>query len=82
VHHLLRTAMAGVFWVLSPAVSAEPVTISFLHTNDVYEIVPQEAGGGFAPLMTVLKRERAAAAHSITTFGGDLFSPSILSGIT
>jgi 5'-nucleotidase / UDP-sugar diphosphatase len=82
VHHALRAAMAGVFWVLSPAVWAEPVTISFLHTNDVYEIAPQEAGGGFAPLMTVLKRERAAAAHSITTFGGDVFSPSILSGIT
>ena len=29
--------------------------------------------------MTLLKAERAAAEHSITTFGGDLISPSILS---
>ncbi|HYE92974.1 MAG TPA: 5'-nucleotidase C-terminal domain-containing protein, partial [Terriglobales bacterium] len=39
-------------------------------------------GGGFAPLMTLLRRERAAATHTVTTFGGDLFSPSILSSIT
>ena len=32
--------------------------------------------------MTLLKQERAAAAHSITTFGGDLISPSVLSGLT
>ena len=37
--------------------------------------------GGFAQLMTLLKKERAAAANSIvTTFGGDLLSPSIMSG--
>jgi 2',3'-cyclic-nucleotide 2'-phosphodiesterase (5'-nucleotidase family) len=32
--------------------------------------------------MTLLTQERAAAAHSITTFGGDLISPSVLSGLT
>ena len=31
---------------------------------------------------SLLKRERAAAEHSITTFGGDLISPSVLSGLT
>jgi 2',3'-cyclic-nucleotide 2'-phosphodiesterase (5'-nucleotidase family) len=29
-----------------------------------------------------LKRERAAAQHHITTFGGDLISPSLMSGLT
>ncbi len=61
---------------------AEPVRITVLHTNDVYEIAPQQGRGGLAELATLLQRERAAAAHSITTFGGDLISPSVLSGIT
>lgn len=61
---------------------AEPVTITFFHTNDVYEISPKNGKGGMAELMTLLKRERAAAEHSITTFGGDLISPSVMSGLT
>ena len=32
--------------------------------------------------MTLLQRERAASANTVTTFGGDLFSPSVLSGLT
>jgi 2',3'-cyclic-nucleotide 2'-phosphodiesterase (5'-nucleotidase family) len=63
--------------------AADVATITFLHTNDVYEIDPKEGeGGGMAPLMTALKRERAAADHSIVTFGGDLISPSVMSAIT
>ena len=61
---------------------AEPVTITVLHTNDVYEIAPREGRGGLAELATLLQQERAAAEHSITTFGGDLISPSVLSGLT
>ena len=38
--------------------------------------------GGFAELMTLLREERARADSSITTFGGDLLSPSVLSGVT
>lgn len=33
-------------------------------------------------MATLLKAERAGAEHSITTFGGDLISPSVLSGLT
>lgn len=61
---------------------AEPATITFLHTNDVYEIDADDEGGGMAPLMTALKQARAGAEHSITTFGGDLISPSVMSGLT
>ncbi len=74
--------LAGVIVVVSAAVQAEPTTITFLHFNDVYEIAPKRGKGGFAPLMTLLERERAASAHTITTFGGDLFSPSVMSGLT
>ncbi len=66
----------------SGAAAAAPVTITFLHSNDVYEIAPVDGQGGLAELMTLLKQERAKAAHSITTFGGDLISPSVMSGLT
>ncbi|WP_434620236.1 bifunctional metallophosphatase/5'-nucleotidase [Azospirillum sp. B2RO_4] len=56
--------------------------LTFLHVNDVYEIAPVKGQGGFGPLMTLLKRERAAAPDAITTVGGDFLSPSLLSGTT
>jgi 5'-nucleotidase / UDP-sugar diphosphatase len=68
-------------WLGGVAV-AEPVTITLLHTNDVYEIAPREGRGGLAELATLLQQERADAEHSITTFGGDMISPSVLSGLT
>lgn len=77
----LTTAIA-LFLALPFAASAEPTKITFLHTNDLYEISPQRGQGGFAELMTLLKAERAAAQFSITTFGGDLISPSVMSGLT
>lgn len=61
--------------------AAEPVTVTFLHFNDFYEISPKGGKGGFAPLMTPLEQERATAAHTITAFGGDLLIPSVLSGL-
>ena len=66
----------------SYAAGAAPTTITFLHTNDVYEISPKGGRGGLAELMTLLRGERARAEHSITTFGGDLISPSVMSGLT
>jgi 2',3'-cyclic-nucleotide 2'-phosphodiesterase (5'-nucleotidase family) len=61
---------------------AAPVTVTFLHTNDIYLIDQQDGHGGFPKLMTLLKQERAANPNAITTFGGDLFSPSVLSSFT
>ena len=76
----------AVLWALGLLIiggaRAEPVTITLLHTNDVYEIAPKDGRGGLAELMTLLGQERAAAPYSITTFGGDLISPSVLSGLT
>jgi 2',3'-cyclic-nucleotide 2'-phosphodiesterase (5'-nucleotidase family) len=73
-------AALALAWI-GPA-HAEPATITFLHTNDVYEIAPKDGQGGFAELATLLEQERASHAHTITTFGGDLISPSVLSGLT
>ncbi|MGF7177152.1 bifunctional metallophosphatase/5'-nucleotidase [Azospirillum doebereinerae] len=61
---------------------AQNGTLTFLHINDVYEIAPVNGEGGFAPLMTLLRRERAQDAAAVTTVGGDFLSPSLLLGVT
>ena len=67
---------------LAAQAMAEPVKITFLHTNDVYEISPKGGKGGLAELATLLGDERAGSANTITTFGGDLLSPSVMSGLS
>jgi len=78
----IRTVAIGVLMTLPLVAAAEPTKITFLHVNDVYEISAKRGQGGFAELMTLLRQERAAAEISITTFGGDLISPSVMSGLT
>ena len=76
-------SLLAVLLLLVPVASpAEATKITFLHVNDVNEMEPRRGAGGIAPLMTLLERERTASPHTITTFGGDLFSPSLLSGFT
>jgi len=92
MNYLTRTALirslpsalfaAGLILSLPGASQAEPETITFLHVNDVYEISPKGGVGGLGQLGALLKAERAAAKYTIMTLGGDLLSPSILSGMT
>ena len=81
---LLSSAGLGVLAVAldTGEALADQVTITLLHCNDVYEIAPVAGAGGFAPFMTLLAAERARNPYTITTFGGDLLSPSMLSGLT
>ncbi len=79
---VLLRVLAGVLVATSVAAWAEPATITFLHVNDVSEYESKRGIGGVAPLMTLLRRERAASGNTITTFGGDLFSPSLMSALT
>jgi 2',3'-cyclic-nucleotide 2'-phosphodiesterase (5'-nucleotidase family) len=81
---MLRRLLVALLLSLAVTVSAwaEPVRVTFLHISDLDSMQPDaERGGGVAEVMTVLARERAAAAHSLTTFGGDLISPSLMSGL-
>lgn len=67
---------------LAPAIAtAQSLNLTLLHINDVYEISPKRGKGGLAQLMTLLEQERARAGNHLTTFGGDLFSPSVMSGL-
>ena len=67
---------------LAGASAAQEARVTFLHLNDVYEISPRKGVGGLAELMTLLSEERERSPNTITTFGGDLLSPSVLSGLT
>ncbi len=81
---LLSSAGLGVLAVAldTGEALADQVTITLLHCNDVYEIAPVAGAGGFAPFMALLAAERARNPYTITTFGGDLLSPSLMSGLT
>lgn len=79
----LATLLGACCFVLAAgAAVAEPVRITFLHTNDVVALEPKDGRGGIAELATLLNRERQAAQYSVTTLGGDIVSPSVLSAIT
>jgi 2',3'-cyclic-nucleotide 2'-phosphodiesterase (5'-nucleotidase family) len=79
----LATLVAvAVILTLAASAFAQKETVTFLHLNDVYEISPKQGRGGFAPLMTLLREERAKAPGAITTLGGDLLGSSMMSGIT
>src|SRR5438309_8011854 len=61
---------------------AEPIKVTFLHLNDVYELAPEAGKGGLAQVDTLIRAERLRNINTIVTFGGDLLSPSFMSGLT
>ena len=67
---------------LAASAVAQSAKISFLHINDVYEFKAKRGVGGMAELQTLLKAERAKGHMTVTTLGGDLISPSVMSGLT
>ena len=74
--------VAAAFLLSAAGAFAQKLNLTLVHVNDVYEIAPIDGKGGFAPLMTLVKAERARNPNTIFTFGGDLISPSIMSGLT
>lgn len=82
---VLACALAVLAW--PPPVDAQrtarkvtPVTVTLVHLNDVYEILPVEGGksGGLARVATVIQRLKATRSPLVTTLGGDYLSPSAL----
>ncbi|WP_288902448.1 5'-nucleotidase C-terminal domain-containing protein [uncultured Sneathiella sp.] len=74
--------LAPVFLLFSVSVSAEPTKLTFLHFNDIYQLSGVKGNGGFAELSTLIKAEKQRSPNAIVTFGGDLISPSIMSGLS
>lgn len=60
---------------------AEPTRITFLHFNDLDRMLPADGQGGVAELATLVRQARERSDHAIVTFGGDLISPSLMSGL-
>lgn len=56
------------------------IHVTILHFNDIYEITPVSGGkeGGIARVATLRKQLLARNPNTITTLGGDLFSPSAI----
>jgi 2',3'-cyclic-nucleotide 2'-phosphodiesterase (5'-nucleotidase family) len=86
---LLRATVFGllaIFLILFPAVprarATDPIHVTFLHFNDVYELLPEAGKGGLAEVATIVRNQRARNINTIVTFGGDLLSPSFMSGLT
>ncbi|GAB4180521.1 MAG: 5'-nucleotidase C-terminal domain-containing protein [Thalassobaculales bacterium] len=68
---------------LTPAAlaqSAASTRITLIHFNDTDQMLPRDGWGGVAPAMTLIRKLRAENPNSILTFGGDMFSPSLMSG--
>ena len=70
--------------VLVPA-HAEPFTVTFIHVNDWDRMGGDNGRGGAARIAAAVKAERARAEAegglAVATFGGDMISPSVMSGI-
>ncbi|HYV88215.1 MAG TPA: bifunctional metallophosphatase/5'-nucleotidase, partial [Candidatus Polarisedimenticolia bacterium] len=62
--------------------AADPIHVTFLHFNDTYELMPEAGKGGLAEVATIVHNQRARNYNTIVTFGGDLLSPSFMSGLT
>jgi 5'-nucleotidase / UDP-sugar diphosphatase len=65
--------------------NAEPLTLTIVHVNDWDQMDGERGQGGAAKIASVVKDERARAEAdgglAVVTFGGDMISPSLLSGI-
>ncbi len=62
------------------APSVEPIDITILQLNDVYEIAPLEGGrvGGLARVGTLLAQLEAENPNTIAVMAGDFLSPSFI----
>lgn len=75
-----RIFMGFCFFVIASFLEAKTATFTILSFNDVYEIVADPKGrGGFAEMMTLIKKEKEDTDHCLTTVNGDFLSPCILS---
>lgn len=67
------------------ATHAAPLTVTFIHINDWDRMGGDGGRGGAARIAAAVKAERAraeaAGGLAVVTFGGDMISPSVMSGI-
>ena len=78
---LLRVASAAFLLLMATDAVAQPAPtkITLIHFNDTDQMSPRDGSGGVAPAMTLIRKLRAENPHTLLTFGGDMFSPSLMS---
>ena len=68
-----------------PVAMAAPLSLTLVHVNDWDQMAGIKGAGGAAKIAAVVADERARAEAdgglAVVTFGGDMISPSVLSGI-
>ena len=78
-------ASAVALAAVAPAGMAAPLSLTLVHVNDWDQMAGTRGAGGAAKIATVVAEERARAETegglAVVTFGGDMISPSVLSGI-
>jgi 5'-nucleotidase len=76
----LAATLAAVVSTFAQQAPTQPMTVTLLHLNDVYEIQPVEGGksGGLARVATVVEQLTNAHPALLTTLGGDFLSPSAI----
>jgi 5'-nucleotidase / UDP-sugar diphosphatase len=79
---LFRTflPLAAAILIAAPAM-AETVKITLLGVGDIYNFQGGKTRGGVARLNAVARAEKAANPNMLYLFNGDMFSPSLLSGL-
>ena len=84
VRILNALALAAMLVAALPAAAA-PLSLTIVHVSDWDRMEGRNGAGGAARIAAVVAEERARAAarggHAIVTFGGDMISPSLMSGI-
>lgn len=77
---LRALALAAALTAFSAAALAQtaPARITLIHFNDTDQMSPRDGSGGVAEAMTIIRRLRAENPNTILTFGGDMFSPSLM----
>ena len=82
---VLAASAAIALAALPPPAEASPLRLTLVHVNDWDQMAGIKGAGGAARIAAVVAEERARAeaegGFAVVTFGGDMISPSVLSGI-
>ena len=81
ISRLFKTILIGSSLLAAAPAWAENVKITILGVGDVYKFDGGKTRGGLARLNAVARAEKAANPNTLYLFDGDMFSPSLLSGL-
>ena len=85
IYLIAAWAFIALGWQVPLAAHGEPLAVTIVHVNDWDRMGDDGGRGGAARIAAVVRAERAraeaAGGLAVATFGGDMISPSVLSGI-